>query len=71
MERLAYYKMLPEMGPPETTDLEIPDGDDSWNVEIKDIPRGRPGSAAGPMPACGTGTRALKIVETIYREVWI
>ena len=33
-ERLSYYRMLPEMGPPETTIWEYPMGDDSWRVEI-------------------------------------
>ena len=30
LERLTHYKMLPEMGPPETTSWEYPMGDDSW-----------------------------------------
>ena len=39
VERLTYYKMLPEMGPPETTIWEYPMGDDSWAVEIAGILR--------------------------------
>ncbi len=34
LERLAYYKMLPQMGPPETTIWEYPGEDRSWNVEF-------------------------------------
>src|SRR5947209_1346721 len=33
VERLAYYKMLPKMGPPETTIWEYPGEDTSWRAE--------------------------------------
>src|SRR4051812_37789549 len=33
VERLAFYKMLPQMGPPETTMWEWPFEDRSWNLE--------------------------------------
>jgi predicted dehydrogenase len=33
VERLAYYKMLPQMGPPETTIFEYPGEDRSWQIE--------------------------------------
>ena len=33
VERLHFYKMLPEMGPPETTVFEYPRGDQSWRLE--------------------------------------
>ena len=33
VERLAYYKMLPQMGPPETTIWEYPGEDRSWHLE--------------------------------------
>src|SRR5476651_125858 len=33
LERLAFYRMLPEMGPPETTIWEFPRADDSWRIE--------------------------------------
>jgi len=33
VERLAYYKMLPQMGPPETTTWEYPGEDRSWHAE--------------------------------------
>ena len=35
VERLAWYKMLPRMGPPETTIWEYPGEDLSWNLEIE------------------------------------
>lgn len=67
VERLTYYKMLPEMGPPETTTWEFPMGDDSWAVEIAefydDIRLNR-------VPSAGLkdAYEALKVVEKIYKE---
>jgi predicted dehydrogenase len=67
VERLAYYKMLPQMGPPETTIWEFPGGDDSWRLEtqtfIDDIRQGRE-----PTPGLREGIATLEIVEAIYRR---
>ncbi len=45
-ERLCYYQMTPEMGPPETTIFEYPMADDSWRCEwqafAEDIRLARP-----------------------------
>jgi len=67
VERLAYYKMLPEMGPPETIVWEYPMADDSWEVETKeflDDIRLRRKPAVGLSDALAT----LDIVDRIYRE---
>ena len=37
VERLTYYRMLPEMGPPETTTWEYPRGDQSWALEFAEF----------------------------------
>src|SRR6267378_994886 len=37
LERLSYYKMLPEMGPPETIVYEYPRGDESWKIEMAEF----------------------------------
>jgi predicted dehydrogenase len=37
LERLTYYKMLPQMGPPETTIWEYPRGDESWKIEMQEF----------------------------------
>ena len=37
VERIAFYRMLPEMGPPETTILEYPGGDRSWALEFAEF----------------------------------
>ncbi len=67
VERLAYYKMLPQMGPPETTIWEYPMGDDSWQVEfaefLDDIRLGRPPGAGLP-----DALAALEVVEKVYAE---
>ena len=66
VERLAYYRMLPEMGPPETTIWEYPRGDDSWRLEMRDflehIRLGRT-----PSPGLREARAALEVVETVYR----
>ncbi len=67
VERLAYYRMLPQMGPPETTIWEYPTGDDSWRVEfeefLEDIRLDRP-----PAAGLADARAALGIVEKIYAE---
>jgi len=67
LERLTYYRMLPEMGPPETTIWEYPRGDRSWQREmellIEDIDLGRE-----PDAGLADARAALVITEAIYRE---
>lgn len=67
VERVAYYRMLPEMGPPETTIWEYPRGDDSWEVEfaefLEDVQSGRTPSAN-----LHDARAALAIVEKVYSE---
>jgi predicted dehydrogenase len=67
IERLAFYKMVPEMGPPETTIWEFARGDDSWAVEfaefLEDVRlKRRPSSGLEDARA------ALTVVEEIYRD---
>ncbi|MGC1479002.1 MAG: Gfo/Idh/MocA family oxidoreductase [Chthoniobacterales bacterium] len=66
-ERLTFYKMLPEMGPPETTAWEYPRGDQSWKLEMaefaEDIRLGRT-----PVPGLAEGVTTLEIVGTIYER---
>ena len=67
MERLAYYRMTPEMGPPPTTIWEFPMADDSWRLEwvnfLEDIRLGR-----APNPGIPEAQAALRLVEQAYRE---
>jgi len=66
VERITFYKMRPEMGPPDTTSWEFPRGDDSWALEtrafVDDIRLGRE-----PAPGLAEGIRALEVVEKVYR----
>lgn len=66
-ERLAWYEMRPEMGPPPTTMWEYPGPDMSWEVEfgefLEDVRTGRP-----PVPGLADAGAALDIVERIYRD---
>jgi predicted dehydrogenase len=65
LERLFYYRMLPEMGPPETTIFEFPRGDESWTLELQefiiDLRERRT-----PNPGIAEGKAILQIVETLY-----
>jgi predicted dehydrogenase len=67
VERLTWYKMLPEMGPPETTAWEYPMGDDSWVVELAefydDIRLNRE-----PAAGLADAYESLKIIHRIYKE---
>lgn len=65
VERLTFYRMLPEMGPPETTTWEYPFADRSWQVELdellEDIRLNRP-----PAASLGDARAALSVVDQIY-----
>jgi len=67
VERLTWYRMLPEMGPPETTAWEFPMADNSWKTEMseffEDIEKGRP-----PAPGLADALAVLEIVEQIYEH---
>ena len=67
-EKLVYYKMLPQMGPPEATSWEYPDKDESWSLEfnafVEAINADKP-----PNGDLNDAFEALKIVEKIYKPV--
>lgn len=66
LERLTYYRMLPQMGPPETTCWEYPRGDESWKLEMaeffEDIRLKRT-----PVPGLKEARAALAVVEQLQR----
>ena len=66
-ERLTWYKMSPEMGPPETLTWEYPMADDSWEREnaafLEDIRLGRQ-----PDPGIADAIAAWRVIEQVYRE---
>jgi predicted dehydrogenase len=66
-ECLTCYRMLPQMGPPETTKWEYPFPDSSWKTEFEDFERLI--QSDGPLKPNLTDAReALKIVSKIYGE---
>ena len=66
-ERLTWYRMLPQMGPPETTIWEYPMADDSWDYEmaqfLEDIRLDRK-----PDVGLVEAIAVLEIVDTVYRK---
>lgn len=67
MEKLSFYKMLPEMGPPDTVVWEYPRGDNSWALEfaefLEDIRLNR-----APSANLDDARAALFAVEKIYKD---
>ena len=67
LERLYYYRMLPQMGPPETTVFEYPRGDESWKLELaeffEDIRLRRT-----PVPGLKEAKAIMQVVERVYRR---
>jgi predicted dehydrogenase len=68
VERLAYYRMLPRMGPPETTIWEYPQEDASWSAEFRDFAEAVAGSGAGHGATLEDAIAALEIVATVYTQ---
>ncbi len=66
LEKLTHYKMLPQMGPPETIAWEYPMADNSWAVEMAefydDIKLDREPSAG-----LNDAYQVLKIIDSIYK----
>ena len=67
IEKITFYKMLPEMGPPDTYSWEFPMQDNSWEVELDelydDIIEDR-----APVGNINDAYEALKIVNKIYKD---
>ncbi len=65
VEKLTYYRMRPQMGPPETTVWEFPETDSSWAMEIREF---MADIDAGRMPDAGldAARAALVVVHEIY-----
>jgi predicted dehydrogenase len=66
LEKLTHYRMLPQMGPPETTSWEYPMADDSWALEMaefyEDIHQNRE-----PAAGLNDAYQSLKIIDQIYK----
>lgn len=67
VEKITHYRMLPEMGPPETRAWEYPMADNSWETEMKEFYHD---IACNRTPSAGLADayEALKIIQHIYLE---
>jgi predicted dehydrogenase len=65
-ERLTLYKMLPELGPPETTSWEYPFPDRSWDLELAEFVSAIEAGRA-PIGNIADGLAMLRIVDRIYQ----
>jgi predicted dehydrogenase len=67
LERLTYYRMLPQMGPPEANSWEYPGQDQSWDAEFADFAA----AVSENRQPCGDIADAvanLAIIEEVYRR---
>ncbi|QJW95082.1 Gfo/Idh/MocA family protein [Frigoriglobus tundricola] len=67
VERLAYYRMLPQMGPPETTIWEYPGEDGSWAAEFRDFAAAAAGTR-GTGATLDDAVAALDVVAAVYAQ---
>jgi predicted dehydrogenase len=67
VERLTLYRMLPGMGPPETTSWEYPFPDRSWEAEMAEfiaaINEGR-----RPVGDADEAVATMSVIERVYQE---
>jgi predicted dehydrogenase len=67
LERLTFHRMLPQMGPPETTSWEFPPPDRSWELEFQDLVRAIEEDRT-PLASISDAYAALKLVDEIYER---
>ena len=65
VERLHYYKMLPQMGPPETTIFEYPGEDRSWQVEWEHT-RACIANKKQPIGNMEDAVATLRVIDKLY-----
>lgn len=69
VESLTFYRMLPGMGPPETTRWEYPFADRSWETETSEfiaaIHEGR-----RPIGDAAEAVGSMSVIERVYEGAW-
>ena len=69
VESLTFYRMLPGMGPPETTRWEYPFADRSWETETAEfvaaINEGR-----RPIGDAAEAVGSMSVIERVYQGAW-
>jgi predicted dehydrogenase len=63
VEKLTYYRMLPQMGPPEVQTWEFPGADTSWALELEHFAA----AIEGKPDSCATLNDAQLNLETIHQ----
>ena len=66
-ERLTYYRMLPQMGPPQTTEFAFPPEDVSWKLEFEHF-RQCIAEATDPLSGLADAKAALEVTGMLYRN---
>jgi predicted dehydrogenase len=67
VERLTQYRMLPEMGPPETTSWEYPFPDDSWKKEFEYFKMCIQNQLE-PEGGIAAAEQCLSVIDVIYQK---
>jgi predicted dehydrogenase len=67
-ERLAYYAMKPEMGPPDTTIWEYPGADTSWRQEWEHFRAEVAAKQGRCEPGLPSTQAVLEVIEEVYRQ---
>jgi predicted dehydrogenase len=67
VERLTHYRMLPDMGPPETTTWEFPRPDQSFRDEFEHF-AGCIQAGSQPSGSLLDAVATLRVVEDLYRD---
>ena len=66
-EKITFYKMLPEMGPPETYSWEYPMKDRSWELEYRNF-LDAINNKADMLGSVNDAYEAMKIIDTLHKE---
>jgi len=66
-ERLTHYKMLPQMGPPETTAWDFPGTDNSWQLELNYFAECTR-NGREPQGNLRDAHAVLKIIDALYKR---
>jgi predicted dehydrogenase len=67
VERLTHYRMLPQMGPPETTMWQYPGPDNSWELEFADFAEAI-GQRREPLGTLPDALAALRVIGSVYEQ---
>jgi predicted dehydrogenase len=67
LEQIAYHKMLPEMGPPETVIWQYPFPDQSWEKEFEELLRAIE-QGRQPQGGLSQAIEVLRLIDIIYAQ---